>query len=139
MISINNFINGEFVPPNSNQYLDVYEPATGLIYSNVADSNSNDVENAYQSAQSAFKYWSGISVEERAGYLNKIADGIESRLDEFAEYESRDTGKPISLAKSVDIPRAVSNFRFFAEFGLAFQFESELNSDQFSGSSSTSK
>jgi len=130
MISINNFINGEFVPPNSNQYLDVYEPATGLIYSNVADSNSNDVENAYQSAQSAFKFWSGISVEERAGYLNKIADGIESRLDEFAEYESRDTGKPISLAKSVDIPRAVSNFRFFAEFGLAFQFESELNSDQ---------
>ena len=130
MISINNFINGEFVPPNSNQYLDVYEPATGLIYSNVADSNSNDIENAYQSAQSAFKYWSGISVEERAGYLNKIADGIESRLDEFAEYESRDTGKPISLAKSIDIPRAVSNFRFFAEFGLAFQFESELNSDQ---------
>ncbi len=52
MISINNFINGEFVPPNSNQYLDVYEPATGLIYSNVADSNSIDVENAYQSAQS---------------------------------------------------------------------------------------
>ena len=106
MISINNFINGEFVPPNSYQYLDVYEPATGLIYSNVADSNSNDVENAYQSAQSAFKFWSGISVEERAGYLNKIADGIESRLDEFAEYESRDTGKPISLAKSIDFKQS---------------------------------
>jgi aminomuconate-semialdehyde/2-hydroxymuconate-6-semialdehyde dehydrogenase len=69
-------------------------------------------------------------VKERADYLNKIAEGLESRLDEFAEYESRDTGKPISLAKSVDIPRAVSNFRFFAEYGQEFNFESELNNDQ---------
>ncbi len=80
MISINNFINGEFVPPNSNQYLDVYEPATGLIYSNVADSNSNDVENAYQSAQSAFKFWSGISVEERAAEKSgKHRTGIQDK------------------------------------------------------------
>ncbi len=116
--------------PNSNQYLEIFEPATGQIYAQVADSNSTDIENAYESAQNAFGNWSSLSVKERADYLNKIAEGLESRLDEFAEYESRDTGKPISLAKSVDIPRAVSNFRFFAEYGQEFNFESELNNDQ---------
>jgi aminomuconate-semialdehyde/2-hydroxymuconate-6-semialdehyde dehydrogenase len=125
-----NFINGKFVAPNSNQYLEIFEPATGQTYAQVADSNSADIENAYESAQNAFGNWSSLSVKERADYLNKIAEGLESRLDEFAEYESRDTGKPISLAKSVDIPRAVSNFRFFAEYGQEFNFESELNNDQ---------
>jgi len=125
-----NFINGKFVAPNSNQYLEIFEPATGQTYAQVADSNSADIENAYESAQNAFGNWSSLSVKERADYLNKIAEGLESRLDEFAEYESRDTGKPISLAKSVDIPRAVSNFRFFADYGQEFNFESELNNDQ---------
>jgi aminomuconate-semialdehyde/2-hydroxymuconate-6-semialdehyde dehydrogenase len=125
-----NFINGKFVAPNSNQYLEIFEPATGQTYAQVADSNSADIENAYESAQNAFGNWSSLSVKQRADYLNKIAEGLESRLDEFAEYESRDTGKPISLAKSVDIPRAVSNFRFFAEYGQEFNFESELNNDQ---------
>jgi len=125
-----NFINGKFVAPNSNQYLEIFEPATGQTYAQVADSNSADIENAYESAQNAFGNWSSLSVKERADYLNKIAEGLESRLDEFAEYESRDTGKPISLAKSVDIPRAVSNFRFFAEYGQEFNFEFELNNNQ---------
>ena len=130
MEKLYNFINGKFVAPNSNQYLEIFEPATGQTYAQVADSNSADIENAYESAQNAFGNWSSLSVKERADYLNKIAEGLESRLDEFAEYESRDTGKPISLAKSVDIPRAVSNFRFFAEYGQEFNFESELNNDQ---------
>ncbi|MBT3519229.1 MAG: aldehyde dehydrogenase family protein, partial [Candidatus Marinimicrobia bacterium] len=130
MEKLYNFINGKFVAPNSNQYLEIFEPATGQTYAQVADSNSADIENAYESAQNAFGNWSSLSVKERADYLNKIAEGLESRLDEFAEYESRDTGKPISLAKSVDIPRAVSNFRFFADYGQEFNFESELNNDQ---------
>lgn len=130
MEKLYNFINGKFVAPNSNQYLEIFEPATGQTYAQVADSNSADIENAYESAQNAFGNWSSLSVKERADYLNKIAEGVESRLDEFAEYESRDTGNPISLAKSVDIPRAVSNFRFFAEYGQEFNFESELNNDQ---------
>ena len=130
MEKLYNFINGKFVAPNSNQYLEIFEPATGQTYAQVADSNSADIENAYESAQNAFGNWSSLSVKERADYLNKIAEGVESRLDEFAEYESRDTGKPISLAKSVDIPRAVSNFRFFADYGQEFNFESELNNDQ---------
>ena len=129
MEKLTNFINGKFALPNSDQYLDIFEPATGQVYAQVSDSNSDDVENAIHSAQSAFKNWSGKSVEERADYLNKIADGIETRLDEFAEHESRDTGKPISLAKTVDIPRAISNFRFFAEYGQSFNFEQELTSE----------
>ena len=130
MEKLYNFINGKFVAPNSNQYLEIFEPATGQTYAQVADSNSADIENAYESAQNAFGNWSSLSVKQRADYLNKIAEGLESRLDEFAEYESRDTGKPISLAKSVDIPRAVSNFRFFAEYGQEFNFEFELNNNQ---------
>ena len=130
MVKLFNFINGDFVPPNSNEYLDVFEPATGQLYAQVSDSNSADVETAYESAQNAFENWAGLTVEERSDYLIKIADGIESRLNEFAEYESRDTGKPISLAKSVDIPRAVSNLRFFAEYGQSYNFESELINSQ---------
>lgn len=130
MDKIHNFINGDYCSPISEKYIDVFEPATGVVYAKVADSNSDDVNKSYESAQKAFKGWATKSVEERALYLNKIADGIEAQLDEFAEYESRDTGKPISLARSVDIPRAISNFRFFAEFGQSFQFVENLNSDQ---------
>jgi len=130
MIKIQNFINGEFCVSSSNQSLDVFEPATGNVYASVPDSNNADVEHAILSAQAAFKNWSILSVQERASYLDKIANRLESRLDEFAEYESRDTGKPISLATSIDIPRAVSNFRFFADYGQNFQFESTLASDE---------
>ena len=129
MEKLTNFINGKFVSPRSNQYLDVYEPATGQVYAQLADSNSDDINNAVESAQNAFENWSGLSVKERAVYLNKISDGLKARLDEFSEFESRDTGKPISLAKSVDIPRAISNFQFFADYGSSFQFESNLNNE----------
>tara|TARA_B100001996_G_C18662325_1_gene593550 strand:- start:248 stop:1690 length:1443 start_codon:yes stop_codon:yes gene_type:complete len=127
---IHNFINGEFYPANSNNYLDVFEPATGQVYAKVTDSNSDDILYAVKSAQSAFDRWSNLSIEKRSNYLINISNEIENRLDEFAEYESRDTGKPISLARSIDIPRAISNFRFFANFGLSFQSEYYLNSDQ---------
>ena len=130
MEKIHNFINGEFYPANSNNYLDVFEPATGQVYAKVTDSNSDDILYAVKSAQSAFDRWSTLSIEKRSNYLINISNEIENRIDEFAEYESRDTGKPISLARSIDIPRAISNFRFFANFGLSFQSEYYLNSEQ---------
>ena len=129
MEQLYNFINGEYIPPSLNQYIDVYEPAIGKVYAQVADSNSNDVEKAFRFAESAFADWSGLTIKERADFLNRIADEIESRLDEFAFYESKDTGKPITQARTVDIPRAIANFRFFSEYGYSFEFEAKLTDD----------
>ena len=127
METLANFINGQFSNPNSGNYLDVFEPATGQVYARVPDSNGHDVNTAIEAAEKAFYDWSVTSSEERAGLLHKIADGIETRLDKFAEYESRDTGKPLSLAKTVDIPRAVTNFRFFADLVLEHETEEILD------------
>ena len=129
MEQLYNFINGEYIPPSLNQYIDVFEPAIGKVYAQVADSNSNDVEKAFRFAESAFADWSGLTIKERADFLNRIADEIESRFDEFAFYESKDTGKPITQARTVDIPRAIANFRFFSEYGYSFEFETKLTDD----------
>lgn len=109
-----NFINGEYVAPASGAYMDNYEPATGAVYSLTPDSDAADVEAAWQAANAAFPGWSKTPAEERSRLLNRVADLLESRIDELAAAESRDQGKPVSLARSVDIPRAVKNFRFFA-------------------------
>ena len=134
MEHILNYINGEFVKSESNEYIDVIEPATGETYGRVVDSNQNDVYKAIDAANNSFLEWSSLSIKKRAEYLNQIADAIENKIDEFAEYESRDTGKPEKLAKQMDIPRAVSNFRFFAQHAQSFNFESKINNDYSSNS-----
>ncbi len=127
MQAFSNFIHGEFTAPRSGNYIDVYEPATGQIYARVPDSNENDVDEAINSAVEAYPHWSNTTPKERAQVLQTIADGIEERLEEYAEYESRDTGKPVALARTVDIPRAVSNFRFYADQILDFETNSILD------------
>jgi len=114
MTKIRNFIDGQFVEPVGGGYLDNIEPATGKPYSQVADSDSRDVELAVAAAEKAFVDWSKKPAADRSGLLLRIADLIERDLEKFARAESIDTGKPISLARSLDIPRAASNFRFFA-------------------------
>src|SRR6476620_11078553 len=108
---IQNFINGKFVEPISGRYLDNVEPATGKPYSQVADSDAHDVDLAVAAAEKAFGDWSKKPAEERSKILLRIADLIERDLEKFARAESIDTGKPISLARSLDIPRDASNFR----------------------------
>ena len=130
MEKLANFINGSFCQPKSKQYLDVFEPATGEVYSKVPNSSTDDITTAFQAAKDAFPDWSGLPIKSRSQYLNNIADLLESRQSDFAHYESKDTGKPVSLAETVDIPRAIANFRFFAEYGTTFKFDSELNSAQ---------
>ena len=110
---IKNYINGELVEPISKTYLDNYNPATGEIYSLIPDSNEQDVELAYQAAKNAFKEWSITPKEKRSAYLLKIASLIEKNLDKLALAESIDNGKPLKLAKTVDIPRAAANFHFY--------------------------
>lgn len=114
MKKILNYINGDLVPPVNGEYLDNVEPATGRVYSRVPDSGEADVEKAAQAAGDAFESWSRTPAEERSRVLLRIAGLIEERVDEFARLESVDTGKPVGLARSLDIPRSVANFRFFA-------------------------
>lgn len=119
-----NYINGELTPPTSNVYLDNINPATGKVYSKVSSSIKADVDKAVVSAKSAFTSWGQTSRKERSEYLLKISELILVNLESFALAESIDNGKPVSLARAVDIPRAAENFRFFAEEILTFEGES---------------
>ena len=125
-IKIRNFIGGQFMEPRDGKYLDNIEPATGQPYSQVADSDARDVELAVAAAENAFPAWSLTSAAERSRILLRIADLIERDLDKLSRAESIDTGKPISLARSLDIPRAASNFRFFATAILHTESEAHV-------------
>lgn len=109
-----NFINGEFVPPKSGAYFDDFEPASGEVIAQIPDSDRADVDAAVAAAKSAFPAWSRTPAEQRSRALLKLADLIEQNLEALACLESRDNGKSIGLARRLDIPRAVANFRFFA-------------------------
>ena len=115
MIKISNYIDGKLSPASSGAYLDVYNPSTGMIYAEAPDSDATDVHMAYVAAQQAFQSWSSTSNEERCGVMEGIADLIENNLERLAKAEAIDNGKPLSLAKAVDIPRSSANLRFFAK------------------------
>lgn len=125
MQKIQNYINGEYTEPLSKQWLDNYNPSTGEVYSQIANSNSADVEKAFQAAKKAFPKWSNTTIEERSRILLKIADLIDEDLDNLAKAEAKDNGKPLSLALKVDIPRGSANFRFFGN--AITQFASEAH------------
>ena len=124
-MNIKNYINGEFVNPTQDNWLDNYNPTIGEIYGQIPNSSKEDVEKAYKAAAIAFPKWSNTTLEERSKILSKIADLILEKLDFLAAAESKDNGKPISLSKQVDIPRAASNFQFFAN--AITQFSSEAH------------
>jgi len=126
-IALSNLIDGELVPPAGGAYLEVFEPATGKIYARCPDSDAHDVEAAVAAAQRATPAWAALPHGERARHLHALADAIEAKLDQLAGEESRDSGKPVKLARSVDIPRAVANLRFFAE--AVTQWSSEAHVD----------
>ena len=124
MITIKNYINGTYCEPSDNTWLDVIDPSTGKVYAKLSNSTTKDVECAYKAAEKAYGSWSKTSVEQRSEILQKIANLIESNLEDLAAAESRDNGKPIQLAKEVDIPRAALNFRFFSQAITQFYSES---------------
>tara|TARA_R110002049_G_scaffold84406_13_gene214827 strand:+ start:6001 stop:7446 length:1446 start_codon:yes stop_codon:yes gene_type:complete len=125
MQKILNYINGEFCEPRSGEWLDNYNPSNGEIYAQIANSNNHDINEAYKAAKAAFPTWSNTTIDERSKILHKIASLIETNLDRLAAAEAKDNGKPLSLAKAVDIPRASSNFLFFAN--AITQFASEAH------------
>jgi aminomuconate-semialdehyde/2-hydroxymuconate-6-semialdehyde dehydrogenase len=130
MQRILNYIDGKLVEPLGKTYLDVYQPANGQVYAQAPQSSADDIQKAVQAAQKAFPGWSALSNEKRHAVLMDISTRIEQQLDELALAESTDNGKPLWLAKMVDIPRASSNFRFFATAIMQFASESHAMTGQ---------
>ena len=113
-LNLRNYISGEFIEPETGEWLENFSPATGKIIALVPKSGQADINMAVESAIQALPSWSALTNVDRANWLDKIADKLETKYEEIAELESKDTGKPISLAREVDAYRSVKNFRFFA-------------------------
>ena len=110
-----NHIGGDERPANSGRTLEDRNPATDTVIAQIPRSDAGDVADAVNAARAALHgSWGRTSTAERADLCDAVADAIEARLDEFAALESEDTGKPVTLARRIDIPRAIANFRFFA-------------------------
>ena len=124
MDDLRNYIGGQFLTHSGGQWMDNPEPATGSHICRIPLSDASDVDAAVDAARVAQPAWGALSHSERADWLDRIADGLEARYEEIAALESRDTGKPISLARTVDAPRSVSNFRFFA--GILREHEGDV-------------
>jgi aminomuconate-semialdehyde/2-hydroxymuconate-6-semialdehyde dehydrogenase len=124
MEKLMNYIDGAYCPPINAQYFDNINPATGAAYCLIPDSDENDLASAVSAADKAFPTWSKMPAEERSKMLVRFSEGIEKRMELLVAAESKDNGKPITLARHVDIPRAVSNFHFFASAIIHFSSES---------------
>ena len=122
-LEVSNYIDGHLQAPAADDWLDLYEPATGKACGRVADSNADDLEQAVAAAEQAQADWRSAGAEARAGWLQTLANLVEARAEQLAAAESADTGKPLSLARKIDIPRVAANLRFFA--AAATQFASE--------------
>jgi aminomuconate-semialdehyde/2-hydroxymuconate-6-semialdehyde dehydrogenase len=128
-VEVHNYIDGRLQPPAGDAWLDYFEPATGQACGRVADSNEVDLAQAVQAAQQAQGAWRAAGAEARARWLHALADRVEARREQLALAESIDTGKPLSLAREVDIPRVVANLRFYAAAATQFASESHPMGD----------
>jgi len=124
MDDLRNYIGGQFLTHSGGQWIENSEPATGSQICRIPLSDASDVDAAVGAARAAQPAWGSLSHSERADWLDRIADALEARYEDIAALESRDTGKPISLARTVDAHRSVSNFRFFA--GILREHEGDV-------------
>jgi len=124
MTQIQNFINGQYTPPVNGRYIENFAPATGKVSGQIPDSDAADVDHAVAAAKTAFPAWAAMPLEKRHDVLRAISDGILQNLDRLAEAESADSGKTFQTARTIDIPRAALNFKFFATALLHFSSES---------------
>lgn len=127
---LENFIGGNFIGPLSGNFIDNVNPATGAVYGQTPDSGAKDVDAAVEAAKKTLPAWSVLAVEKKFSILNKIADLIDEHAGELALAETNDNGKPLWLSRQVDIPRASSNFRFFATGIMHFANESHAMEDK---------
>ncbi|MBS1547481.1 MAG: aldehyde dehydrogenase [Bacteroidetes bacterium] len=126
MDQVLNYINGTMRAAQGGGWLDNFAPAEGAVYSRIADSGAEDVELAVDAARKAMPGWVALGRQGRHDALMRVAALVERDLELFAEAESRDNGKPVSLAREVDIPRAISNLRFFATAILHWGSEAHI-------------
>ena len=124
MQTIQNFINGQHMPPKAGLYIDNFNPATGEISGKLPDSDVEDVNDAVSAATKAFPAWSNMSLEDRHDILRAVSDGILQNIDQLAMAERQDSGKTVASARMVDIPRSALNFKFFATALVHFASES---------------
>ena len=127
---LENFIGGNCIAPLSGQFIDNINPATGAVYGQIPESNEKDIHIAVKAAKKAFPEWSVTPTEKRFEILNRIAQLIDENLDELAIAETVDNGKPLWLSKKMDIPRASSNFRFFATAIMHYTQEAHAMEDK---------
>lgn len=131
LLILSNYIGGKLQSPISGNYLDNYDPAQASVYSKIPDSDEQDVELAVTAARQAFDAWSTMDLTLRSRLLLKISQLIDRNFDKLAEAESKDSGKPLSLAKRMDIARARDNFEFFATAVQQFASESHHQKGKF--------
>lgn len=129
MERILNYVDGTLRPAAGGGWLQGHEPATGEVFAEIADSDATDVDAAVDAAERAFPGWNALGRQGRHDALMRLAGLVERDLDLFARAESRDNGKPVHLAREVDIPRAVSNLRFFATAVLHWGSEAHMMDD----------
>jgi aminomuconate-semialdehyde/2-hydroxymuconate-6-semialdehyde dehydrogenase len=127
---LENFIGGHFIAPLSGQFTDNINPATAEVFGQIPESNEKDISLAVKAAKNAFPAWSTMPAEKKFIILNKIAELIDEHTDELSMAETIDNGKPLWLSKRMDIPRASSNFRFFATGIMHFANESHVMEDK---------
>jgi betaine-aldehyde dehydrogenase len=113
-LTFSNIVGGERVASVSGETYDVIDPTTGEVYAQAPLSGAEDVDRAYAAAATAFESWGDATPQDRSNALLKIADAIDARAEEINAVESKDTGKPLGLTMSEEMPYASDHFRFFA-------------------------
>ncbi|HNA64759.1 MAG TPA: aldehyde dehydrogenase family protein, partial [Saprospiraceae bacterium] len=124
MDKILHFIDGQYSPSASDRWMDKINPATGEKTADIALGDQTDIQRAVDASAKALTSWSSTSAQQRFEILNSISELINERAELLAMAETNDTGKPLRLSREVEIPRASSNFRFFATAALQFSSES---------------
>ena len=116
MKTVRHYINGRYVDSVDGATFESISPIDNQPIATVSEGSTADADLAVKAAAEAFGEWSAMSPSARKEILHRVADGIEARVDELAEWETRDMGKPISDSSGKDVPRAAHNFRFFADW-----------------------
>ncbi len=122
MEKLQNYINGQLIPPTGNTYIDNYHPATGKVYSLIPDSDASDIPIAVDAAKAAFPSWSVTPAEKRMKIMMRVAEIVQRDLEAFAQAESKDNGKPVSLA-CCGYPACSKQLRIFcnSDYALCFR------------------
>lgn len=120
------YIGGQWVAPSTRETIDVHRAGDGAVMGNVPAGTENDIEAAVAAARAALEGWSATPVEQRAGTLQKISDGLKARADEIAKIIAQEVGMPIKLAGRIQAGLPIANFANYARIAREFKFEERV-------------